>query len=318
MKVVDFKTMDGPIIILTCDRHYLLPTLVLFRNLTLTSQNAYKIEIWLSFDIDNTLAKKFSHLINLINKKFEVSFHKQTPISAPKYDYLTIGAWTRLEAFSKNRKFDSLLLYLDTDIYLEKDWEQIFRQLPNNYFGLAAVKTTGHEKFEKKFPSKDLSEYYFNSGVLIVNSSWWKERGFNFEWHKVLSQYNNLQLTVLDQDVINYLVRGDYFRIRSEFNAYPLSVTNQTKIVHFAGVKKPWGFFNQLKNKSNSLILKEIIKTYQINFLKTLQLIIFKKPIFTLHLIIKFYSRFTIMNIKNLILSNPSLSKIIRKMREYR
>jgi len=304
--------LDDPIIILTSDRHYLVPMLTLFHNLTVTSRRNYKVEIWLSFDISKYLTKSLISLINSINDKFKVSFHKQTNIDAPYYDYLTIGAWTRLEAFSQRRQSNSLLLYLDSDVYLQFEWEEIFDKLPESYSGLAAVRTTGHTEFEKKFPSKGSSEYYFNSGVLIVNPTWWLGKGFDSKWKEVLSQYNELQFKVLDQDVINYLVRGDYFRLHNEFNCYPLSVNSKTKIVHFAGLKKPWGFFNHLKNNNNSNVLSEIIKLYQLNMLKTFKLIFLKKPIFALYIFTKFYFRFTIMNMKNSLLSSSTYSQIRR------
>jgi lipopolysaccharide biosynthesis glycosyltransferase len=304
--------LDDPIIILTSDRHYLVPMLTLFHNLTVTSRRNYKVEIWLSFDISKYLTNRLISLIKSINDNFKVSFHKQTYIDAPYYDYLTIGAWARLEAFSQRRQSNSLLLYLDSDVYLQFEWEEIFNKLPESYSSLAAVRTTGHTEFEKKFPSKDYSEYYFNSGVLIVNPTWWLGKGFDSKWKEVLSQYNELQFKVLDQDVINYLVRGDYFRLENEFNCYPLSVNSKTKIVHFAGLKKPWGFFNLLKNNNNSNVLKEIVKLYQLNMLKTFKLIFLKKPIFALYIFTKFYFRFTIMNMKNSLLFSSIYSQIRR------
>ena len=293
--------MKKQTIILTTDKNYILPTLALFNNLVANTSNQFVIEIWFSFDLSSKFKSKSEKLFRGINKNFKLFFFTQSPLNAPGYKYLTSAAWIRLQSFDQKREADSLLLYLDSDIYLLERWEEIFVQFPLNDLGLAAVKTNGHVNFEDKYPGKTIQDYYFNSGVLLLNQRWWIEKKLDQRWKSIIDHYEEFGFKRLDQDVLNYLIRDDYSLLANRFNCYPNDVTADSRIIHFAGLRKPWALFSHISGKDDKF-LKKILFHYRNNLKITLLKIVVVSPVFSFRMYCAFIYRFTLMNLKNLFL----------------
>jgi lipopolysaccharide biosynthesis glycosyltransferase len=290
-------------IILCGDRHYLIPLLTLINNLICTSTDKYLIEVWFSSDTPSKIIKNMKELVETFKTESNFEFFKQGELIAPGYKYLTSGAWVRLSAFDNLREENSLILYLDCDIFLKQSWELIFDELPNHGMFLGALQTPGHAEFEARFKSKSGEQYYFNSGVLVFNSNWWLKNSFHVQWPEILNQYNKFGFRTLDQDVLNYLVRGNYVRISQDFNCYLYNITPRASIIHFAGWRKPWGLFKSTGRNFDEHLqnsINQIVKEYDKNLKTTLRFILLKKPVFGLYIIMIFYYRFTLMNLKNL------------------
>ena len=293
--------MSNPIIILTTDKNYIFPTLALFNNLVANTSNRYAIEIWFSFDMPIKLKNKTEELFNKLNKDFKLFFYTQSPLNAPGYKYLTSAAWIRLEAFDHKREKNSILLYLDSDIYLMEHWEEVFVQFPLNDLGLAAVSTRGHVDFENRYPGTTRNNYYFNSGVLLLNQNWWIVNKLNHQWKSTIDHYGELGFKRLDQDVLNYLIRDAYSLLDNRFNSYPNDLNKDSRIIHFAGLRKPWAFFSHISAKSD-VCMGKILALYKKNLNITLFKILIANPVISINIYCAFIYRFTLMNLKNLIL----------------
>jgi len=289
-------------LIVTLDRNYLIPALVLFKNLIDNSKENYKIEFWFSFAVKKGELILFRRMTDKLNKSFIVHFCTQEELQAPGYKYLTSGAWIRLCAMDQPRSDANLLVYLDCDLFLKSGWDDFILTIPKKFNSLYARRTSGHRNFELQYPSNSKQAYYFNSGVLFFSSNWWFDFAYSVKWKNILVNYDNLGFKTLDQDLLNYMIRDNYFALPLELNSYPSEINSSTKIIHFAGTSKPWGFFQIGFNECDKFQLKlisKIKKSYTKNFNSIIFLIFKFGGFLGLELIFKFYWRFTIMNIKN-------------------
>jgi lipopolysaccharide biosynthesis glycosyltransferase len=289
-------------LIITLDRNYLIPALILFKNLINNSKGNYKIEFWFSYSVKKSEVMFFKKITDKLNKTFIVNFHKQEELQAPGYKYLTSGAWIRLCAMDLPRPGANLLIYLDCDLFLKSGWDDFIQTIPREFNSLYARRTSGHRNFELKYPSSNKESYYFNSGVLFFSPNWWFSSGYSSEWRHILVDYDNLGFKTLDQDLLNYMIRNHYSALPLELNSYPSEINFRTKVIHFAGISKPWGFFqigSKDCDKFQHRLIREVKNSYTKN-LNSIFFLIFKfGGILGLELIFKFYLRFTIMNIKN-------------------
>lgn len=291
-------------LIITTDRHYLIPALILFKNLTNHSQESYNVEFWFSYSVKDSEVILFKELICKLNEVFNVKFYRQEKLEAPGYKYLTSGAWIRLCAMELPRPEVSLLIYLDCDLFLKSDWDNFIKTIPKKFNGLIARRTPGHRDFELKYPSNNLDSYYFNSGVLFFGSRWWFDFGYSNKWKNILVNYDNLGFKTLDQDLLNYMIRDQYTLLPIEMNSYPHEVDSRTKIIHFAGISKPWGFFQINFRNCNGMQLAQMSATkrsYSKNLKSIIFLVLRYGGILGLELVAKFYIRFTTMNLKNIL-----------------
>ena len=294
--------MSNKTVIITTDSHYLIPALTLFQNILTASNEKYQIEFWFSHLLTETEEKLFRKLAWKINRGFTLSYYRQNVVSAPGYKYLTSGAWIRLSAMDKLRPSQNLIIYLDCDIFLKFGWDEFVQAIPKNFEGLYARKTSGHSNFELKFPSQNNSPYYFNSGVLFFGANWWFNRSYNSVWKLDLKKYTKLGFKTLDQDLLNYMIRDQYTNLPIEFNSYPSEVEESTRIIHFAGSSKPWGFF-QTGFRHSSKFKKKLLQDTEKAYMKNLNIVLFSLFRFGglsgLKLLLIFFLRFTVMNLKN-------------------
>ncbi len=294
--------MSDKSVIITADRHYLIPALTLFQNILTASNEKYQIEFWFSHLLTETEERLFRKLTWKLNQGLSLSYYRQNEVTAPGYKYLTSGAWIRLSAMDKLRPNQNTIIYLDCDVFLKFGWDKFAQAIPKGFNGLYARKTSGHGNFESKFPSQNNSPYYFNSGVLLFGANWWFDRSYNSVWKLYLKKYTKFGFKTLDQDLLNYMIRDQYTNLPIEFNSYPSEVKSSTRIIHFAGSSKPWGFF-QIRFKHSSKLKKKLLLNTEKAYKSNLNIVLFSifrfGGVSGLKLIIKFFLRFTVMNLKN-------------------
>ncbi len=165
------------------------------------------------------------------------------------------------------------VIYLDCDIIAFDDvatlWEY---DLQENIVG--AVTNLGHQPCDRlQIPDGE----YFNSGVLIINLSRWREQHIGEQILAYMAEYNE-SLIFPDQDGLNHILRGQWQHLPLRWNMQPATYSMYQKretehsltireyeeaiknpgLVHYLGNSKPWDFttFHPLKENYWAYIAK--------------------------------------------------------------
>jgi lipopolysaccharide biosynthesis glycosyltransferase len=140
-------------------------------------------------------------------------------------------------------------LWLDSDLLLLKNWQKIFIVGKKIEAGTKVLAARKHwHVHEGVFSSENLAYSrsngnYFNSGVMMIDSSKWKADGLQVKAASALSNYDSLGLEWADQCVLNFAIGEDYLPLDEIYNSVPSEFTlGTTSIIHFAGSEKPWIF----------------------------------------------------------------------------
>ena len=159
------------------------------------------------------------------------------------------------------------VLYLDCDLIIKDDITKLWAVDVSHHF-LAAVEDAYIEHWalldastynflhdSKKRLNIPETAKYFNSGVMLINLSRWREEKI----HKKIIDFvahNPEKIRLADQDGLNALLFGTWYPLPLRWNVQPflykLAKTKQDDeytdavkepyIIHYAGESKPWNF----------------------------------------------------------------------------
>lgn len=169
-------------------------------------------------------------------------------------------AWT-YAMYYRYFAFEYLSLYLENVLYLDADviCKGSLRELTEIQFDgeYAAVVHDIDEvrlKSGERLGIPELSNSYFNSGVVFANLTVWRECGLLDKAFEIL-QDKQRELLYFDQDALNILYCGHVIALRRDFNCiygidhelkisdrheYKNYITENTVLIHYVGVTKPW------------------------------------------------------------------------------
>jgi lipopolysaccharide biosynthesis glycosyltransferase len=173
------------------------------------------------------------------------------------HSHLSKSAILRLSIPDQTKK---LILWLDSDLLLLEGWNEILafgEKINDSNFILAARKHWDFERSANNLSLIKSGQFYFNSGVMLINCKLWKKLKISIEVSYLISRYSDFHFEWADQCVLNYLIGNEYSEISKEFNA-PTNeyLVNETRILHFAGSNKPW---SHRINDSGQLVSKDDI-----------------------------------------------------------
>ncbi|ATA72528.1 glycosyltransferase family 8 [Capnocytophaga sp. H4358] len=172
-------------------------------------------------------------------------------------EHLNIAAYYRLaipQLIDAER-----VLYLDSDMVVTDSLKELFEIDFNDKY-LLAIEEIGSRDFldeEKKKLGMDIDARYFNSGVMMINCSKWREDGLCkkiIDWSIV----NTEKISFADQDGLNAVINGTWKSISIRYNIQTSlllkeKITVEEKeaidkpcIVHYTGgyPNKPWFLAN--------------------------------------------------------------------------
>lgn len=152
------------------------------------------------------------------------------------------------------------ILYLDTDILITESIKELETIEFNEHIALAAVKDlTRHDDY-KRLGIDETKHIYFNSGVMLLNLTYWREHSIGQKCLDLLVKHS-IQYKFPDQDALNVACEGrviylhpryncitSFFaqrefieaRVREEEIANVIEATRNPAIVHFTWPSKPW------------------------------------------------------------------------------
>ncbi|EMH8921514.1 glycosyltransferase family 8 protein [Proteus mirabilis] len=150
---------------------------------------------------------------------------------------LPISMYFRLIIPQVLHPFINKVLYLDADIICINKLSDVFSyNLKNKIAGVI-----NHVYIDPYVSSLSLNntEYYFNSGVMLINTEEWKS---NKILEKFLIKINESNYKYPDQDVLNILLENKILYLDGKYNRFIENVrkNDNTTLIHYTGTPKPW------------------------------------------------------------------------------
>lgn len=263
-------------VVFICDENYVLPTCVAIVSMKKNKLDSTNLEVYvLSLDISSESKNKIESLSEKNAKVIvlEQKFTSNQLNVVQKRDRVTHAALLKFELPNIFQNY-SKIIYLDSDTLILKDLT-VFFNTNITYFYAAVVKDIitrrGKEKHLKWLGFQ--GEYYFNSGVMLLNL----EKMRNDLLPEKLLQYRiNGKNHFMDQDALNVIFNdcvkfvSPYYNLLNCFfewepilelsDFYEVSFPNsvqeiyeQATILHLGDKKKPWiyemGYLSTLYKK---------------------------------------------------------------------
>ena len=223
------------------DDNYLFPALVTLFSARKSFDGSLRLLI--AHDGESLSSESISLLKDVCSYlKISVSFMRiSIPESLTGFGHLSRMSWARIILMTS---LDEEFLWLDADLILEDGWSHLLHsQKLEGPEGIgAALDPNPAPEGSSNSAYAVAGDYYINDGVLLVDPSRISQ-DFLQAVELAMMDYSQLGLEWLDQDVINYSLRGRGEVLSQEFNTQvPIKRLGATsgKILHFTSDAKPW------------------------------------------------------------------------------
>lgn len=173
--------------------------------------------------------------------------------------YITLGTYLRFFIEKLIPQEVNKILYLDIDLICVGNLTDFYNQNIESYSAGVCLDVECHDISRYNRLEYDISDLYFNAGVMLINLDWWRN---NHVSDKAIDYLVNFpqKCQFHDQDALNHILHGTikfesniynamtaFFSSKSEnlLIDYKLleKIRNEIKspaIIHYAGKIKPW------------------------------------------------------------------------------
>ena len=242
--------MPNQTVISAVDDNYVLPLLVMIHSAKKNSKSDFQFV--LGYD-PASLSTANLELIEECLTFLKVPFSKLNLNLENEFKHnghITPTSYARLPMADA---LSGLVLWLDADLICRPGWDEIFEFFDANQGGkiVAAVRDSVATSGRIPVNTKNLAKVkmrgdYFNTGVLLVDCNSWRLSNASERWPVLVENSDELGFEFSDQCVLNFLMEDSYHLLPTEFNVlafYSSRVARaQAKILHFAGIEKPWNY----------------------------------------------------------------------------
>lgn len=187
-------------------------------------------------------------------KVYDVSSNVMLENCKISHPHLSIAAYYRLVLTTLVNPDIDKMLYLDCDVVVLRDLEELMSLNIDNY-GVAAINdcTPANNKHRMDIGT-GLTDRMFCSGVMLLNLKYWRQHNCYEHFFDFIEKTNG-ELIFEDQDVLNHVFRNRWLQLPYKYGVTPMSVTPLDKcqkhfdfyeyrfqpvILHFASYTKPW------------------------------------------------------------------------------
>lgn len=208
--------------ILTCtDSRFVIPTGIM---LCSVCKNNSSCNLNIFIIIDNSVTEKQkddvkSELCKFSNVKVEflkvdVSDIQQYLIV--KFEFFPVSIYYRLFLTDILPKEVDKILYLDGDIIVRHNLSELWETDIDKYAVGAVVNQSNSSKYWERlgYPKEN---GYFNSGVLLINTKYWREHNLKERFLKYIVE-NPQKLLYPDQDVLNFILKDEKKLLSVRYN----------------------------------------------------------------------------------------------------
>lgn len=198
--------------------------------------------------ITDKINSKFNKKIEQIKAKYNVDFFinevDDTEVQNLKLNFhFSSAAYYRLLAAEILPSNLNKVLYLDSDLIVNGSITDLYNYDISNYI-VAAYGGNGKAVATKKRLELK-SDYYFNSGVMLINLDNWRKMDVGRSCIELIRNRPEL-IQLVDQDALNKIVDGEFINLDKKWNSFvnlyarESQVDEQSIIIHFIGSLKPW------------------------------------------------------------------------------
>lgn len=223
-------------VLFASDDNYAMPLGVALKSLVDNYKDARKLRVIVA-DTGISYENK-AKLLNIYPVEF-----LDVPLDAIKNlkihaNYHSVSVYARLLA--PNLLNLQKLLYLDCDILVKGDIGELW-DIDNSDYAISAV---ADFDYDGRYFYR-----YFNSGVMLINVIRWREEKIT---ERTIEYAENNHCKFVDQDALNGVLEGNWLPISARWNRNQyIEGTQDTRIVHFLGVGKPWFYGYELDHQED-------------------------------------------------------------------
>ncbi|MDJ0692051.1 MAG: glycosyltransferase family 8 protein [Xenococcaceae cyanobacterium MO_188.B32] len=133
------------------------------------------------------------------------------------------------------------ILYLDSDLVVNGSLEGLYNLNIEQYYIAARGGITRNQK--KRLDLQ--SDYYFSSGVMLINLQSWRKNKIGQQAIEFVKNNPN-KIKLWDQDALNKIIDGNFLLLDKKWNSLVdlyegmSEVNDKSIIIHFVGSLKPW------------------------------------------------------------------------------
>jgi lipopolysaccharide biosynthesis glycosyltransferase len=281
------------------DIRFLIPFTVSLTSL-IENNKDINLSVYLIHNLKDS--KLLERIILYFSEKFSIklnlNFFSDTILKdLPTPEYISKAAYYRL--FLADILPESVCsgLYIDCDTVVTGSLNGLIDKYSvSDHFLLAVEDRYGNNDMERLNKMGVKTEFYFNSGVLLINLEKWRSENVTEMLMQVADKYIN-DLKWCDQDVLNIFFSGKCCRIEETYNTITDKKLPETPIIiHFSGASKPWHYINSGPYKSfylkflkmtpfknevfEQISAKKVLRKYLNKFKRSLQITSFAELFF--------------------------------------
>lgn len=224
-------------------------------------ENNREHEVYVHLIVDEKLTETYKTAITALAERYgnHCVFYNVSPEKFDTVRYregkpLPVTCYYRLLAASLLPKDITKVLYLDCDVVVLGDLEEIF-DIDYTGFGLAAIRDASpFTSLHRSEMGLSLEDRAFCSGVMMLNLDYWRQN----DCERKLFEYASKERKVVyleDQDALNFVFRRHWFALPYKWGKTPFSIapldqdlaafdedeyTTDVRIIHYASPLKPW------------------------------------------------------------------------------
>lgn len=256
---------NNPInVVYSVDKNYLYGTIASMVSVLENSSDEHFVFHLFTDYLDN----QYEELFQQISTSYSVTINFYKIDKEKAKFFPSIGQWPnsifyRLIAIDHLQNELDSVLYLDADVIC-KGSLAIFNTFDFGTNGVAAVQDMyfTREDAARRFKEDEFNLHYFNSGVLFLNLSYWKEQLLTSKFLTYVEDKNNHPLlSCPDQDILNLLFLKKVIWLDKGYNTiysivaneflnkgkeyYKTIITDNTRLIHYTDSVKPWFTYAQ-------------------------------------------------------------------------
>ena len=193
-------------------------------------------------------------------KDYEYQFPNIENVHISEATYFRLFIQNYLESTIKK------IVYIDPDVVCAGNPSNIIESTfdemkKTNKIISAKTEANSFSKNSDSLKRLNLSEKYFNAGVMLIDYEKWQEIDLTL---KLIEELNKIRDKIIfwDQDVLNSFFNGDYYELDKNLNYTAFDIQDldeQILLIHFLGSKKPW---------LTSGVFESISEIYHLNYRK--------------------------------------------------
>lgn len=230
-------------------KHFAVAATSLAMNRPPNLANAFLLTVDVS---ESQVSSFFTHLAARHGLNFtliQVPREKFDPF--PVFGHVTAGSYFRLMIAEALPEDVSEVLYLDTDIVVNRSLDraisQAAKELASSDSIVAAVPEHS-EPVTHLHAAGVITGPYLQAGVMLINVARWRE---SFSLEVFIDIYRSYEKNIVwwDQDILNIAFQQRWIELPVALNGTPGKRTPETAIYHYAGNQKPWRFRAEVHDK---------------------------------------------------------------------